>query len=158
MTDQADNRPLPPRIEDVPPERLVSIGGPIRVFDLTLRIFGDDLDPDKVTALLGAVPTSCQRKGETLPGRYKRMAERGAWFLEDRFDQASSPEINEAVRRMLGRLNPDPSVWADLNDRFDVDLFVGIELPDQNRGFSLLPSTIRMLAQRGLEIDFDIYC
>jgi hypothetical protein len=49
-------------------------------------------------------------------------------------------------------------LWRELEARFRVDLFLGIWLRDWNRGFSLMPETLQMLADRRLEIGFDIYC
>jgi len=43
-----------------------TIGGPIDSVIVSLCLYGDDLDPDKVTALLGCQPTQAARKGEPL--------------------------------------------------------------------------------------------
>ena len=35
---------------------------------VTLRFFGDELNPDEITALLGASPTAAHHKGQQLTG------------------------------------------------------------------------------------------
>jgi len=47
----------------------------------TLRFFGDDLDPDEVTALLGGPPTHATRKGDLRCVRNGREVRelRGSW-------------------------------------------------------------------------------
>lgn len=51
--------------------------------DVTLCIYGHDLDPIKLSSRLGLEPTSSQRRGDVLnPGKWKpRLAPVGAWFL-----------------------------------------------------------------------------
>ena len=47
----------------------------------SLRIFGDDLDPDEVTRLLGKRPDASERRGETVraPSGRERVLRRGSW-------------------------------------------------------------------------------
>jgi uncharacterized protein DUF4279 len=51
----------------------------------SLRIFGDELNPDEVTKLLGGSPTKTQFKGEEIPLRKEgkfRVAITGGWWLQ----------------------------------------------------------------------------
>jgi hypothetical protein len=59
---------------------------------------------------------------------------------------------------MLKELPHSGELWQQLHSEFKVDLFLGIWLRDWNRGFSLTPETLKMLADRELEIAFDIDC
>ena len=77
-----NQKPLPPQIEDVSDERFVRFGGPVDKVTVSLRLFGEDLDPDEVTKLLGCKPTSAARKGDVMPGRYHRIANKGCWLLK----------------------------------------------------------------------------
>jgi hypothetical protein len=159
MSDEIDDRPLPPRIEDIPPERLVPLGGPVRKFRVTLCLFGDDLDPDEITRLLGAEPTTARRKGDRFPGRYRRSAKEGAWMLELDFAEGAEIELEQAINQLLDRLNSDPAMWANLNQRFRCDVACGLFLGDGggNEGLDLGPETLRRLVERHLEIGFDLY-
>lgn len=151
-----NQKPLPPRLEDVPPESLIRVGGPVDRVRVSLRLSGDDLDPAEVTEKLGCRPTEARRRGEILPdARYHRVARTGSWRLEG--TDEPSIQVEKQVTNLLERLTGDPAVWRDLSGRFSVDVFCGVFLEAFNRGFVLSPTLLRQLADRGLEIGFDIY-
>jgi Domain of unknown function (DUF4279) len=65
-------------------------------------------------------------------------------------------DVEEVILDLLGRLPTDPGVWHLLSQKYRMDLFCGLFLEASNRGFSLSAGTCRALADRGLEIGFDI--
>jgi Domain of unknown function (DUF4279) len=121
----------------------------------SVRFFGDDLDPDEVSALLGCAPSNHYRKGDLIsPGReYRRR--HGAWILAagDREPEA----IDEQLSSIFAKLTQDVEVWKTLVSRFDADVFCGLFMTESNEGFSLSPTTLEALAARGLGIGFDVY-
>ena len=159
MEHEDDDRPPPPRIEDVPPGRLLKIGGPVLDFRVGLRVFGTDLDPHEISALLKATPTLARRKGDKLPGRYRHSAKEGSWLLDLEFKKEVNIELDEAINQLLNRLSPNLEAWENLTSRFRVDIFCGLFLAKGtgNEGFSLTPKTARRLAERRVEVDFDLY-
>src|SRR5262249_44159103 len=70
----AERRPdlLPPRLEN----------GVVVETSAALRLFGDDLDPDEITSLLGRAPTSFARKGAIQGSKVPRAAKTGRWILD----------------------------------------------------------------------------
>jgi hypothetical protein len=123
----------------------------------TLRFFGDDLDPEEITKLLGADPTVGVRKGGiwlTASGAEK-MARRGSWWLnvEDR----SPGDLNAQISEMFAPLTTDLTIWNELSRRFSGDVFVGLFLGESNEGNDLTPDTLAAVGLRGLELDLDIY-
>lgn len=60
-------KPPPPQLKDISTHRLVTVGGPVDRVTVSLRVFGDDLDPVEVTTLLGCQPTEARRRGEVIP-------------------------------------------------------------------------------------------
>ena len=147
-----DERPAPPRIEH--PEDLVTFGGQVDRVKVSIRFFGDDLDPAYVTGRLGIEPSAAHRKGDQLPGRYRRIAKQGSWRLEG---NDSLPSVEHQLRLLFDVMTSDLSVWSELTSRFQADVFCGIFLEADNRGFSLSPQIVTELSKRGLKIDFDIY-
>jgi hypothetical protein len=128
-----------------PPEGTIWFGGPVDRFKITLRILGEDVDPDRISKLLGCQPT---------PSR----STKGRWALSIKSaDCSPDDEPGDGVRILLNRLPSDLALWADLNANYRVDLFCGIFLGSPNQGLGLSPEVSRMLAARGLEIGFDIY-
>lgn len=122
-----------------------------------LRFFGDDLDPDEISTLLGATPTNAYRKGDVLfgPIGQVRIAKTGSWRLKA---TRREPEDLEAqIFELLDRLSPDLDVWRDLSTRYKTDLFCGIFMGSSNDGLPLSPKALLALGQRGIALDLDIY-
>lgn len=117
-----------------------------------LRFFGDDLDPDELTSLLGGEATTKARKGEMKPGG--RIHKTGSWLLESGF--AAGDNLDAQICGILESLNPDASVWRHLAARFHSDMFCGVWLIGKP-GIELQPAAMKMLGDRGLPLELDIY-
>lgn len=123
----------------------------------TLRLFGDDLVPEEISALLCANPTAAFRKGQTINGHVTgnvRIAKTGSWRLSaaDR-----EPENLEAqIFEILDQLTQDLGVWKSLS-RFQPDLFCGIFMGSSNDGLPLSAKALLALGQRGVALRLDIY-
>ncbi len=143
-----------------PSRRLVRIGGPVDTTKVTLRIEGDDLDPEEVTQLLRFPPTSCRRKGEQWrfhSGKrtITRKARTGRWSLES---PPGRGDLDRHVQWFLEILPEEQEVWDTLRTRFEMDLFCGLFLEDSNRDCELSASAMRELGRRGIGLSLDIYC
>lgn len=123
----------------------------------TLRFFGDDLVPEHLSAVLGAMPTEACVKGQELVSRSTgkvRIAKTGSWRLKA---ERREPEDLEAqIFELLGQLSNDMSVWASLS-RYKPDLFCGIFMGSSNDGLPLSAKALLALGQRGIALDLDIY-
>jgi Domain of unknown function (DUF4279) len=122
----------------------------------TLRIAGDDLVPEEISALLGAEPTHAQRKGQELPSKSGvRIAKFGHWRLETK--DREPEDLNGQVKELLDQLTTDLEVWQALSKRFEIHLFCGWFMNESNEGVGVSPSTMSLLAARGIELSLDIY-
>lgn len=124
----------------------------------TLRLYGDALDPDAVTAALGCAPSRGWRKGDRRvgPKSGRVVIERtGGWLLyaEDREPE----DLPAQIREVLDRLNDDPAVWADLRTRCRIDMFCGVFMASGNDGLEFEPDVLLALAMRGIKLSLDIY-
>lgn len=123
----------------------------------TLGFYGDDLDPEELTAGLGAVPTVGVRKGgvwQTSRGAEK-IAPTGSWRIKA--ERCSPGDLDGQVRALLAPLTDDLAVWRDFSARFGGKIFAGLFLADANEWLRLEAGTIAALAERGLYLDLDIY-
>jgi len=121
---------------------------------VALRIFSDELEPREVAALLGCEPSRSYRKGDFVsPGRSTATRQYGMWSLA----AAEAEGIDQQIQSLLARLTPDPNVWQSLAAKYRVDLFCGYFMSGSNQGFTLSTATLSALAQRRIEIGFDIY-
>jgi hypothetical protein len=122
-----------------------------------LRIFGDNLEPDEITQVLGCLPTIAQRTGEVI--RYQSGRERvvkcGNWRLKA--ERAEPEDINAQVRWLLSQVELDLSVWKSLAGKFDVDVFCGLFMQGSNDGMSLAPDVMALMGERGIHLELDIY-
>ena len=124
-------------------------------FCVRLRFFGDDLDPDELTRLLGAPPTEAHRRGDTLPRpKPSHTAPGGYWAIAT---ERSTHDIEAQLTDLFARLTTDFEIWRSLTSRHDADLFCGVFIAWFGHGFSMSPALHRALADRNLLITFDIY-
>ena len=140
--------------------QLFSVGGPIDRCKVSLRIFGDDLDPDEISSILLCEPSRKTKKGEIVADDgegHQRISPRGSWHLELAGDDDLG--LEEQVLKLLACVTADSDVWRRLTLQYKVDLFCGlfVNAGSWNRGFSLSPKVLRELAERNLEIGLDIY-
>ena len=123
----------------------------------SLRIAGDDLDPDQISAALGAAPTHCQAKGQEislLAGR-TRIAHFGQWRLHA--TETEPEDLDGQVAELLGKLTNDLAVWHDLGNRYRIDLFCGWFMGGTNEGVMVSATTLKALGERGIALGLDIY-
>lgn len=126
----------------------------------SLRFFGDDLVPDEITRLLGGRPTDGTRKGDP-NGRVRRSdgipmrANTGSWLRKVPGQEPSDLELQ--IRNLLLDLTDDLAIWQKLSSRYAGNVFVGFFMTQVNEGCSLSPHTLRLLTDRGLALDLDVY-
>lgn len=121
----------------------------------SLRVFGDSLEPEEVSALLGHQPTRCHRKGDKCGPQGASIEPTGAWILDSRTSEKA--EIEDHVESLLAIITSDHDEWASLTERFSASILCSVFLDQYNEGFELSPRLCKALANRGLVIAFDIY-
>ena len=140
------------------PERVVTVGGPVDELQVTLALYGEDLDPVEISGLLGCQSTSSHRRGETRIG--KKTGQRivymqGAWFLS--VEGRAPRSADELTSELVEMVSADESVWLDLGRRFDIQMRYGIFAEAWNRGFGLSREVVRRVARICASLEFDIY-
>jgi hypothetical protein len=122
---------------------------------VSLRVFGDSLEPEEVSALLGREPTRCHRKGDKIDPNGRSVEPTGAWILDSGLSEKA--EIEDHVEALLAPVSNDSDEWASLTSRFSASILCSAFLDQYNEGFELSPRLAQSLAERGLVIAFDIY-
>ena len=123
-----------------------------------LRIFGDELVPEEISRLLGALPSKSKAKGETwrdTPTGREYSAKTGAWHLDAAVRQPG--DLDGQVAEILGKLTSDLEVWRSLTRRFRLDLFCGWFMEQRDEGINISPKTMAALAERGIELGICVY-
>jgi hypothetical protein len=124
---------------------------------MSLRFFGDELDPDEITARLGCPPSVGRKKGDTwLTKSGKEMVARtGSWLLNAA--DCQSGDLDGQIAQLLEGLSNDLTVWSDLTTRFKADVFCGAFMQESNEGLSLSAKSMLDLGARRLSLEFDAY-
>ena len=137
------------------PEGTQWFGGPVDRCKATLRIFGEGMNPDEVTAVLGVNPTHTRNPRFPIQHHIDNF---GNWSLTlSSEDEGMPSEVEQVIDNLIRRLPNDPDVWRQLTQRFKVDVFVGLFLYADNRGFELSPVACKWVSDLGIKIGFDIY-
>lgn len=129
-------------------------GGLVDETQVSLALYGNDLDPDTVSARLGTPPTDSRRRGDRRSER-SPPTKQGAWFLTVAGTAPVGP--NELLRQLLQSFPMAASFWQPLVRDYKVQIRIGIHMDLWNRGFELDPDVVQMVAATGAPINFDLY-
>ena len=137
-----------------PPRVLAEVGGPVDESSATLAVYGQDLEPRDVTALVAVEPSDSFRQGFKRGPRSPAMAH-GAWFLEVRGVAPDGPAVQLAT--LLSKLPESAHVWQQLRERYTVQLRLALHVQGWNKGFGLPRQLTARLAVLGVDLEFDLY-
>ena len=124
---------------------------------VTLRIWGDELQPEEISVALGCQPDTSASKGGTwrLPRGVERVSEIGMWHK--RAARRAPGDLDEQVAELLAPMTDNVAVWQRLTTQFTADVFCGLFLNETNQGIGLDPPTLFALGARGLKLELDVY-
>jgi len=126
----------------------------------TLLIYHDDLDPERITGLLGIEPSHTQVRGRVLtkPSGKTFTPPIGGWFLSTQ-GAITSRDVRRHLDWILKRLVGKDETLRHLQEeghRTEVFCYWLFSAAG-NGGPTLSPAIMRRLGELGLEIGFDIY-
>ncbi|HEX5139989.1 MAG TPA: DUF4279 domain-containing protein [Dehalococcoidia bacterium] len=134
----------------------IRLGGLVDSSRVTICFYGDDLEPDELTRLLGMAPTHAHRPGDpVLSTRFRNTYKKGAWILD--LDDVEGADPEDAIIQLLQWLPVDDPIWLELTAAFDVRIGLSLVLKDWTRGFSLGAATLERLGALGLRLDVEIW-
>lgn len=106
----------------------------------SLSLTGEDLNPEKVTELLGGAPTHSWLKGDDIrkrPDLPPKVARQGHWRKDA---TPSEPEnLDAQVIELLDGLTENVHVWKELAAQFSVSVFCGWFMSNANEGVEIAP-------------------
>lgn len=135
-------------------ERAVALG-PIERSKASLRVVGADLDPDEISRLLGCLPTRTRASAASAGSGAAPASAPNLWIL--RAEAASPENLDGQIKALLDRLTQDLSVWTQLAERFELELFCGLFMSHDNQGLGLSVTSLEALACRRIRLGMDIY-
>ena len=127
----------------------------IERLEIELRVTADDLEPDRITRMLGVNPTVAARKGDDVDVAGIPVSQQaGIWS----YALPASPEweLGDAIDTLLERLPHDPALWESLAGWAAVSVVCGLFIRDVDRAADLSPDTLARLAERRLALSLHI--
>ena len=138
-------------------EHVAEIGGNLDVSGVGLNVYGEVFDKEEVSSLLAASPSKAWNPGEKHSignGKKSRITDWGKWYMSGPKDER---EVEAKIIELLNQLSQDLDNWKLLTNKYEVWIDVAGYMKSWNRGFRLSPAIMSMLAERNLEIVFDMY-
>jgi uncharacterized protein DUF4279 len=127
----------------------------IERLEIELRVTGEDLDPERITRMLGVHPTIAARRGEEIDvGGVPVVQRTGVWT----YALPASPEweLADAIDTLLERLPHDPALWESLAGWATMAVVCGLFIHDGDRAADVAPDTLARLAERRLALSLQI--
>ena len=116
---------------------------------VVLRVYGKELVPAEITALLGPTPS------RQYTARENKLGKVGMWQL------AASPrepaDIDGQIQELLNQVAGDPAVWRAITDKYQADLFFCLFMGERNEGVIISADSMAALGARGIRVGLDIY-
>ncbi len=138
-------------------KEVLTLGGKPEESTVSLRIFGDDLDPDELTQLLNCQPTKAYRKGHVVTTTMSpRTVRTGQWFLSVEKNRLQT--LEEQIAELFEKLPDDLEIWKKVNKRFHASIYCGAWLKGWNRDVWFSAELLKKMADRELLIGLAIYC
>jgi predicted protein tyrosine phosphatase len=122
----------------------------------SFAVYGDTLDPDRITNETGIVPSYAYKKGQS---RRKRLptAKTGSWALQSP-PSLKSTNLEDHLEHLLLRLKGQAPYFASLAQVHHARFFIGwFAAPSLGGGPSISPPILRMISALGATINFDFY-
>jgi hypothetical protein len=133
------------------------MGGPFQRMFFVLEIFGDELDPEKISKALGVRPDQSYKKGDERP-RGSQYYKTGAWILKSGEVQiAEDRSGEERFEDWTSKLPGDADTWRSLKEHYSVTVRLVGYTDQWNADFTISPKTLSHLSDLGLPLTIDPY-
>jgi hypothetical protein len=135
----------------------MTTGGDI-LFNVTLRVFHESLDPDVVSLITSCEPTDSFRKGDAVGTHGAAAAavrKYGYWGYCR--SGVSRVDLSSAVREVAA-IVPPAALHAGPLAAYEMDVWISsTEMRGDNNGFQLDAAALEALAVRRWPVVFDLY-
>lgn len=125
----------------------------------SITVFGESVDPDEITGLVGAPPDRSHRVGDLVSPNRNSVSthRRGLWSISTEGRLDASAHLSDHIRDLLERVTGDAGVWSVLAARHSTRVFVGWFMHRGNEGAHVESDVLMELGRLSLQLDFDLY-
>lgn len=122
---------------------------------VSLKVMGDDLDPEKVTCCLGVSPKRTWRKGDLKHSKSSIRYVENGWYFESPL--APDAPLMDKVNDLVNRFGPVAKKFALLPPGVTVLLSCVVYIYEESPDAYFDKSVIAFLASINADLDFDVY-
>lgn len=130
--------------------RVHTIGGQLKT-RIALRIFGENVDPDRVAMAIGRAATQAYRKGDRVGQRSTAVRPKGMCIYEFK-----GHNVHGQILELLAML-PDVRSWCELVEGNVADVYCAADLEGDVAGLVIEPELLIQLGERGLALNIEVY-
>ncbi len=138
-------------------EHIAELGGAPEKTSVTISVYSEQLDKDRVTQLLEVNPTSAwnpnERRADGIHGK-TRIDDWGKWFLATETDDEP---LDEKIEKLFAACTQNLDSWLLLSEEYETWLTVVGHINNFNREVRLSRKSLKLIAERNLDFTFDIY-
>lgn len=133
-------------------------------FSVSFRIIGNNLEPSKITLLLGIEPDIAHKKGDSRTGESKSGKiinyapfNTGLWSINSKLDRDN--RLQDHIISVLERVEPKKDVLLKLtNEGFKMDFYCGYFFSTKDQaGISLNNEVLKGIAELGIDFGISLY-
>ena len=128
------------------------LGGPTSDNIVILCIYGDDIDLQAISTMLGCEPTEAHRRGEEI-GKRKRPATIGLWSVESPTDLSFEDKLEYLVKSTT----PEHKTWDALAATHRIKLNCTIFLHSWTEGFEIPTDLLAEIGNRHWQFGLSMY-
>lgn len=138
-------------------EVVLTVGSDLEQTGVTLHIYSEKLDKDRVTQLLQVDPTDAWNANERHSYGFHgktRIDNFGKWFLSIEIDDEP---INEKIERLFSGCTQNLESWLLLSEEYETWLTIAGYMNRLNQKVRLSRQSMKLIAERNLDFHFDIW-
>ncbi|CEO89651.1 MAG TPA: DUF4279 domain-containing protein [Syntrophaceticus sp.] len=133
-------------------------------FSVSFRIIGNNLEPPKITLLLGLEPDIAHKKGDSRTGESKSGKiityapfNIGIWSINSKLDKNN--RLEDHIINILERIESKKDVLVKLtNEGFKMDFYCGYFFSTKDQaGISINNKLLKRIAELGIDLGINLY-
>lgn len=122
---------------------------------VSFELKGSELEPEKITALLGIIPTKTWRVNDLVHPKAGVRRKSNGWSLKSKLDK--SAELDEHIKSIFEQLQPSWQSLVEICQQYDAIIDCVAYGYKQIPAICLDKDIVRKTAELNAEIDVDIY-
>jgi len=122
---------------------------------VSFELKGSELEPEKITALLGIIPTKTWRVNDLVHPKAGVRRKSNGWSLKSQLDK--SAELDEHIKSIFEELQPSWQSLVEICKQYDALISCAVYRYQQIPAIDLDKDIVKKAAELNAGIDVDIY-